>query len=114
MDSLISKRDMVIKNGKVVISKLESEIGKLENEIMDLKNLGIKKSAEIIKNATKKSEKIFEEQLEIVKDENEQLIMGIRKRFKDEGKSIESAFKIQIDITSQMLFEKLFSNRRGI
>ena len=114
MNNLLSRRDTVIENGKISISSLEAEIEKLENEINNMKNLEIKKSAEIIKNVVKKSEKILRGQLMVVKDENEQLITGMRKRFKDEMKSLESTFKIQIDITSEILFDKLFEDRRNI
>ncbi len=114
MNNPLSRRDTVIENGKISISRLEAEIEKLENEINNMKSLEIKKSAEIIKNVVKKSEKILRGQLMVVKDENEQLITGMRKRFKDEMKSLESTFKIQIDITSEILFDKLFEDRRNI
>ena len=111
MDKLISKRAGYIELCKNDINKIELDFATLEKEIDDIKELEIKKASEIIKKSVKKSEAMLAEQLEIVKEENECMINGTRKRMTDEIKGLESTFKIQVDITSHMLFDKLFSQR---
>lgn len=111
MNRLISKRVGYIEFSKNEINKMESDLALLERELDDIKELEIKKVSEIIKKSVKKSEAMLAEQLGIVKEENECMINVTRKRINDEIKGLESTFKIQIDITSSMLFDKLFSQR---
>lgn len=111
MDKLILKRNDYIEFCKNDINKIELDLSDLEKEIKNIKELEIKKTSEILKKAVKKSETILSEQLEIAQEENECMIQGTRKRMNDEIQSLESTFKIQIDITSQIVFDKLFSQR---
>ena len=113
VNALISKRDETVQKGRENIKKLEAEIDTLNQEIKELKNEEVKKSAEIIKSATRKSEKILDEQLSILKNEHEELATGLRKRFSEEAAKLDSDFKIQIDETVQAIFDKLFPNKEA-
>ena len=113
MNALIDKRDSAIEKGRENVAILTEEISKLEQEISNLKNLELKRSAEIIKEASRKSEKILSEQLSTLKKENEELTAGLRKRFKDDVQSLNSTFKIQIVDTAQILYDRVFSKQHG-
>ena len=113
MNALIAKRDSAIEKERENVTRLTEEISKLDREIGNLKSLKLRKSAEIIKEASRKSEKILSEQLVTLKKENEELTAGLRKRFKDDVQSLDSTFKIQIVDTAQILYDRVFSKRHG-
>ena len=112
VNDLIRKRDETIEKSRESILKLETEIQNLEKKINEIKMSELKRSAEIINAATHKSTKILNEQLMILKDENEELLTGMRKRFKNDKASIDSTYKVQIDETVQAVFDRLFSSRK--
>lgn len=88
--------------------ELEQKIRAIEKEIEGIKIQKIKRSAEIIKAATKKSKKVLEDQLSTLKKENEELTANLRKKFKNDIINLESSSKIQIEETAQVVFDKLF------
>ena len=98
MNALIDKRDSAIEKGRENVAILTEEISKLEQEISNLKNLELKRSAEIIKEASRKSEKILSEQLSTLKKENEEL----EKRL-SEYKSQEKVNQLEIDVSKIVL-----------
>jgi F0F1-type ATP synthase membrane subunit b/b' len=111
MNLVIDKRDKHIHNCNIEIKNLKDNIKTLHENIENTQKKSTKQSAEIISTAIKKSSDIFNNQIKIIKQENEELINGTRKRQEEEIKNLDSAFKIQIDITAQSIFSKLFERR---
>ena len=114
MDSIMSKREELIKTGTSQIADLELQVSALKKDVESLKNEEIARTAEIIKEPILKAKKILDDQMNILKEENESLIQGERKKFRNEMNSLNSSFKFQIDITSQILLDKLFSENGNV
>jgi hypothetical protein len=112
MNELLSRREEFIKKEKDMLLRLEAETVKLDAEINTVKTLEIERSTDVIKGAIKKSEKIVFEQLDILRKENEEQIIQMRKNFDSEKTTLESLFKEQVDAVSQAFFEKLFFSKR--
>jgi F0F1-type ATP synthase membrane subunit b/b' len=108
INASLDKRDEFIKKLKSDIRILEAEVAALEEKILDIKTEEVRRTSSIIKNAIKKSGTVLEEQLQILKTENEDLINGTRRHLRDEIKGLEQVFKLQIEITANVLYEKLF------
>lgn len=108
INALITRRDSFVKKEQEGAEELEQKIRAIEKEIEGIKIQKIKRSAEIIKAATKKSKKVLEDQLSTLKKENEELTANLRKKFKNDIINLESSSKIQIEETAQVVFDKLF------
>ncbi|MDR3031349.1 MAG: hypothetical protein LBU35_03115 [Holosporales bacterium] len=111
MNLIIEKRDGHISKYNSEIEKLECDVKILSENLREIQNNSIIKSAEMIHAATKKSSEFLDEQIKIIKKENEELLNGIKKRLEEEIKSLDSAFKTQIEITSQIIFNKLLERK---
>ncbi len=114
MNNLLNKRDSVIEDGKETVSKLKSEILALENEIKSIKEQELKQTSKIVKESIVKSEKILEEQLKFIKDENTELLHAERLKFKSEINSLETCLKDQIGNSSKILLKKLFLRNKNV
>lgn len=108
INALITRRDSFVKKEQESAEELEQKIRAIEEEIEGIRIQKIKRSAEIIKAATKKSKKVLEDQLSTLKKENEELTANLRKKFKNDIINLESSSKIQIEETAQVVFDKLF------
>ncbi|MDR0942628.1 MAG: hypothetical protein LBM19_03400 [Holosporales bacterium] len=109
INSIRLKRSSFIEKKNNDIKVLESSVLKLEEEIRALKELEIKRSSEIIKDAVKKSEIALNERSKIIKRENEKSIDETRSKFGSEIKNLELRFNSQIISATQKIYEKLFS-----
>lgn len=114
MNNSLNKRDSVIEDGKESVSKLKAEILALENEINSIKNQELRQTSKIVKDSIIKSEKILEEQLRFIKDENTELLHAERLKFKSEINSVETSLKDQINNSAEMLLKKLFLRNKNV
>ena len=112
MNMLIERRDNTISGYKSDVEKLEKDIDSAKEEIKRINTEALKKSSEIISAATKKSERILDEQMKLIKKENDELVYGTKKRLEGEMKKLDSAFKVQIDIAAQTIFDSVFEKRQ--
>ena len=114
MNNSLNKRDSVIEDGKESVSKLKAEILALENEINSIKNQELRQTSKIVKDSIIKSEKILEEQLRFIKDENTELLHVERLKSKSEINSVETSLKDQINNSAETLLKKLFSRNKDV
>lgn len=108
MNLIISKRDEMISGKKTSVAELEKKICLMQEEIKKLNTDALKKSSEIIISATRKAEEILNDQMNIIKKENDELIYGTRKRLENEIKNLDTAFKVQIELATQKIFSSIF------
>jgi F0F1-type ATP synthase membrane subunit b/b' len=108
IDALLAKREAFTSKKLADITAMEAEVIRLEENVKNLQEARIRDTAEAIKYAIKRSEEMKEEQLEIVKKENEAMLGNEREKLNSEIKNLEKFFKDQIDTTAQIVFEKLF------
>ncbi|MDR1333101.1 MAG: hypothetical protein LBJ69_01725 [Holosporales bacterium] len=111
LNSALAERDTFVSKEEHDINAIETDITGLETEIESMKETEIKNTTEIIRKAVRKTEITMDEQLRIMKEEHDEIISKTRKRANDEFRNLGSAFKIQIDITAQIVFERLISGR---
>jgi len=114
MNNLINKRDSIIEEGKASISILELEISSLKDEINSIKNQELKQTSKIIKDSVIKSEKILEEQLKFIKNENTELLHAEKLKFNSEINSLETSLKSQVENSSKVFLDKLFLRRKNV
>ena len=112
MNMLIERRDNTISGYKSDVEKLEKDIDSAKEEIKRINTEALKKSSEIISAATKKSERILDEQMKLIKKENDELVYGTKKRLEGEIKKLDSAIKFHIDIAAQTIFDSVFEKRQ--
>jgi F0F1-type ATP synthase membrane subunit b/b' len=108
INAALEKRESFIKRLTQDVKALESEIAAINEKIQAFQLEEAQKTTVLIKNAIKKSSSMLEEQLQLLKSENEELINGTRKRFRDEIQGLTHVFKMQIDITAAIIYERLF------
>ncbi|MDR0695699.1 MAG: ATP synthase F0 subunit B [Holosporales bacterium] len=108
INAALEKREEFIRRLGSDIQTLETEIMVLKDKIREIQQEEIRQTSAIIRDATKKAEVMLEEQMKNLKAENEDLINGTRRHLREEIKGLGQVFKLQIDITAGILFEKLF------
>ena len=108
---MLSSRDNHIEKAMEAASKLEAEVIALEDEIKKLHAEELKRSAEITRDAMKRADSLLNDQVQVIKEEHDGLINATRRRMSDEIRSLESFFRIQVEITAHTVFEKLFTQR---
>ncbi|MDR1034528.1 MAG: hypothetical protein LBL32_01155 [Holosporales bacterium] len=111
MDKIFQGREQRIKECSEAVERLESDVSEMKAAIAQLQEDGLRKSAEIVKNAIKKYENALDIQLQLVKNENEVKLNATRIRVRKEIDGLESVFRMQVEITAQTAFERLFSGK---
>jgi F0F1-type ATP synthase membrane subunit b/b' len=108
VNGVISRRDAFMAKEKTLIENAEAEIARMEAEIERLKEDRLKSVSAIMKGAIEKSDVTLREQVGLIKAENDVIINEVRRKLNDELSNLESALKMQIDTTAQIIFERLF------
>ncbi|MDR1234300.1 MAG: hypothetical protein LBJ92_04125 [Holosporales bacterium] len=108
MDKVFTTRDLHLKKYTEMVAKLKDEISIVEEEIKKSHEEEIKRSAEIVREAIKKSENALATQMNFVKEENEGRVNATRDRLSKEIGGLESVFKMQIEIAAQAAFDQIF------
>ncbi|MDR1609446.1 MAG: hypothetical protein LBR78_01150 [Holosporales bacterium] len=108
VNGIFSKRDAFMAKEKTLVENAEAEIARMEAEIERLREDKLRSVSAIMKGAIEKSDAMLREQVGLMKAENDVIINETRRKLNDELRNLESALKIQIDITAQIIFEKLF------
>lgn len=98
----------MISNYKHDIENLESDIKNIETELRNIKTEKLLKINRIIKAAVDKSDNAVAEQIEQINKENEMIVGSVRRRLKNELKSLSTTFEMQLDIAANNIFETLF------
>ncbi len=111
MDYLLARREAYIEKTDESAQKLEKEIAAMNEEIKKVSLYEHRRSAETVANARKKVAALISEHTRLVKLEREGLLGSTRSRLNNEIKSLDSTFKGQVDIISQLAFDKLFAQR---
>ncbi|MDR1289495.1 MAG: hypothetical protein LBJ77_03885 [Holosporales bacterium] len=111
MDKVFQARGQHIKEHSEAIEKLEHDLIETENLIKQIQEDGLRRSAEIVRNAVKKYENAIDTQLKFMRAENEERMNATRNRIRKEIDGLESIFKMQVEITAQTAFERLFSGK---
>ena len=108
INDTIANREKMISNYKHDIDNLESDIKNIETELRNIKTEKLLKINRIIKAAVDKSDNAVAEQIEQINKENEMIVGSVRRRLKNELKSLSTTFEMQLDIAANNIFETLF------
>jgi F0F1-type ATP synthase membrane subunit b/b' len=108
INSILSKRDAFMAKERSLVESAETEIARMEAEIERLKEDRLRSVSAIVKVAIEKSDVTLREQIGLIKAENDTILNETHKRLNDELGNLETTLKIQIDITAQIIFERLF------
>lgn len=108
INDTIANREKIISNYKHDIDNLESDIKNIETELRNIKTEKLLKINRIIKAAVDKSDNAVAEQIEQINKENEMIVGSVRRRLKNELKSLSTTFEMQLDIAANNIFETLF------
>jgi F0F1-type ATP synthase membrane subunit b/b' len=111
MDKIFHGREQRIKACSDAIEKLERDISESKMMIKQICEDGLRRSAEIVSNSVKKYENALNTQLKFMRAENEVRMNATRSRIRKEIDGLESVFKMQVEITAQTAFERLFSRK---
>ena len=108
INDTIANREKMISNYKHDIDNLESDIKNIETELRNIKTEKLLKINRIIKAAIDKSDNAVAEQIEQINKENEMIVGSVRRRLKNELKSLSTTFEMQLYIAANNIFETLF------
>jgi F-type H+-transporting ATPase subunit b len=108
VNSIISRRDTFMAKERSLVENAETEIARMEAEIERLREDRLRSVSAIMKGAIEKSDTTLRDQIGLMKAENDAIISETRRKLNDELKNLESTLKMQIDITTQIIFERLF------
>lgn len=111
VNTIMNRRQSILEQNTKITNDLTREIESLEEEIEKIRKREKQQVTDIIKEAIRKSEKTLNEQLLLLKAEQEELTSSIRQRFNDETASLGTAFKLQVNTVAQMIFERIFSHK---
>jgi F0F1-type ATP synthase membrane subunit b/b' len=111
MDKIFHGREQHMKAYSNAVEKLERDISEAKAMVNQVYEDGLRRSAEIVANAIKKYENALDTQLKFMRAENEARANAARNRIRKEIDGLESIFKMQVEITAQTAFERLFTER---
>jgi F0F1-type ATP synthase membrane subunit b/b' len=111
MNKMIARRDNYIQKQVQIYEKLEAEIEEIKRETERIRIESGDEVSGIVRRASKKSEATMAEQIAAIDKENEDMMNGIKYRLREELQSIESVFKSQIEINSELIFNKIYNSR---
>ncbi len=103
----LDKRETFFKQEDSDIDVLENKLCEVETKIKNIEVQGGIRSSEIIRKAIVKSEENFENQLKVLRAENEELLDATRNRVRLDLKNLEDNIKQQISVSSELIFQKL-------
>jgi F0F1-type ATP synthase membrane subunit b/b' len=110
MDTTLSKRDEHIEKHVRIAVSLENDIAIADNKVEKLQNMHKEEREEIIRNAMRNSERVMENQMRAIREENEALLNSVRYRLYGEMQKLESTFKIHVNDIARGIFDKIFFN----
>lgn len=107
VNSSIITRDKYTNEIKKAILASEQKIASLEEEFMNLQQKRKRECDTIVNTAIKKSEHILNEQIHIVKTEQEDLINATRFRLREELKDVKKLSVGNIEKITESVYQKL-------